>query len=115
MFIQKEQKEVIAMKKADAFRIGELFAVISALSHARLAVHSEVQEDGTYISWLEMRPGLWGQGSTIADSLDDMYETLCGAERDYWEEMSSIEDLALMLKVRYSTPEEFMACLDGKS
>lgn len=104
------------MKATNVFRCGpDIFAIMNALKQARLQVCSELQDDGTYISWLEMRPGLWGQGRTIADSLVDMHETLCGAERDYWEDMSSIEDLALMLKVRYTTPEEFMACLNGKS
>ena len=106
----------MTMKATNVFRCGpDIFAVMNALKQARLRVCSEVQDDGTYISWLEMRPGLWGQGRTIADSIEDLHETLCGAARDYWEDMSNIEDLALMLKVNSSTPEEFISCLDGKS
>ena len=89
--------------------------IIAQLKAVRIPFKSEQDKNGLWSSWPEFAPGLWGEGKTIPESIDDMISV--------WRECAAMavqgspdgkERLPYYAKVMVSSDEELKSCLDGQ-
>lgn len=94
----------------------ELLAFVRGLKRWRLEYTYDISV-GKSDCWLSENPGIWGEGATLDEALRDMISIMRECAEICLSKPAEYDRdfLLLMLKVIFSSDEEILTCLDGKT